>query len=321
MRISIFDTSVGSLNLGDQIIMEAVNNELASILPNAAVHRAPTHDFIGRYGRRYMSKSDLVFVGGTNLLFSYWSKLRPWKFKLRDMSPMAGKVIIMGSGWSTYSSSATPLAKFVYKKILNPAYAQSVRDNYSKKMLAEATNLDIVNTGCPTLWGLNQEHVKQIPDSLGTSVVTTLTDYSREPELDRLMLETLQARYNDVYFWPQGSGDKAYLTSLNVENIKILNPTLTAYDELLDTHPSLDFVGTRLHAGIRALQKKRRAIIISVDNRAKEMGSDCKLPVHPRESIRCLAEPDFSISPYEIQLNMDGIAKWRKQFEHLQVFN
>lgn len=31
VRISIFDTSVGSLNLGDQIIMEAVNRELAEL--------------------------------------------------------------------------------------------------------------------------------------------------------------------------------------------------------------------------------------------------------------------------------------------------
>lgn len=318
MRISIFDTSVGSLNLGDQIIMESVNRELAELLPQAAVHRVPTHDNIGRYGRRYMKKSEIVFVGGTNLLFSYWSKLRPWKFRYRDIAPMAHKVVIMGSGWSTYSRSATPYARAVYSRILNPRFSQSVRDRYSAKLLHQASGAGVINTGCPTMWRLDKEHLEKIPDKPATSVVSTLTDYARAPALDRRMLEILQSQYEDVFFWPQGSGDNEYLASLNLQNIKLINPSLAAYDDLLESHPSLDFVGTRLHAGIRALQKLRRATIISVDNRAKEMGSDFKLPVQPREDIERLADPEFRTNPKYIEIDVESIAAWRAQFNRLR---
>ena len=50
-----------------------------------------------------------------------------------------------------------------------------------------------------------------------------------------------------------------------------MSPTLEAFDNLLESEIDLDYIGTRLHAGIRAIQKKRRSIIIGVDNRALEM--------------------------------------------------
>jgi polysaccharide pyruvyl transferase WcaK-like protein len=56
----------------------------------------------------------------------------------------------------------------------------------------------------------------------------------------------------------------------------------------------VDCVGTRLHAGIRALQRKRRAIILGVDNRAEEMGHDFDLPVVARGKVALELEAEIN---------------------------
>lgn len=59
-------------------------------------------------------------------------------------------------------------------------------------------------------------------------------------------------------FWPQGTGDIEYLKKLSNEidttKIKILQPNLRSFDERLEDNYS--YIGTRLHAGIRALLKE-----------------------------------------------------------------
>ena len=46
-----------------------------------------------------------------------------------------------------------------------------------------------------------------------------------------------------------------------------------------------DYVGTRLHAGILALNYRKRTLIIAVDNRAAEMKTDINLPVIARGDL------------------------------------
>ena len=45
-NIALFDTSVGSGNLGDQIIMEAVESIVTDLFPTDYLLRFPTHDII-----------------------------------------------------------------------------------------------------------------------------------------------------------------------------------------------------------------------------------------------------------------------------------
>lgn len=56
----------------------------------------------------------------------------------------------------------------------------------------------------------------------------------------------------------------------------------------------MDFVGTRLHGGIRAMQHKQRAIIIEIDNRAKEISSRFE---------------------NDIQIPFDKVNQWKDQFK------
>lgn len=83
--------------------------------------------------------------------------------------------------------------------------------------------------------------------------------------------------YEHIYFFAQnGVLDLDLFNNLKCEgkeNVEIVIPSLEGYDLLLKSD-TVYFVGTRLHGGIRAMQHKQRAIIIEIDNRAKEISKD-----------------------------------------------
>ena len=111
--------------------------------------------------------------------------------------------------------------------------------------------------------------------------------------------------------------DLKYLYSLTEDtNIKMIAPSLEAYNAFLDSH-ECDYVGTRLHAGIKAIQKFKRSIILGVDNRAKDMHESygfCYLDRVNIKNLETLIGSDISTN-----INTDNrqIAIFLKQFKHL----
>ena len=89
---------------------------------------------------------------------------------------------------------------------------------------------------------------------------------------------------------------------------------MKGYDSFLESC-ECDFVGTRLHGGMRALQKKRRAIIIGIDNRAIELNRDFNIPVLNQEKIAGLPELIESEFETKVHLNTENIRKFLSQFE------
>jgi polysaccharide pyruvyl transferase WcaK-like protein len=314
VQIALYDTSVGSPNIGDQIIMQSVEAELADLLPFAFISRIPTHDRIGKYGRRQLRNADLIVAGGTNLLFSTWRRHRQWRMTLPDLAAIDRKLVLMGTGWTNYLSPPGLFARKAYGAILSRNLIHSVRDSYSQRQLAAAGFLDVLNTACPTLWRLSPDALSKVPVKKGKRVITTLTDYRRDPANDAHMLKTLTQSYSQTLLWMQGRDDLAYFKSLGVEGIGILPPTLAAFDLALQ-EAETDYAGTRLHAGIRALQKGNRALIVSVDNRAREMGKDFGLPVLERSDIAALEARLHAAEPLRIKLPEAEISAWRGQFK------
>jgi hypothetical protein len=152
----------------------------------------------------------------------------------------------------------------------------------------------------------------------------TLTDYSREPKFDRQLLDVLKKSYRRVYLWLQGANDYSYLSSIaDPSEVEIIPPSLKAYDELLgDRSLSLDYVGTRLHGGIRALQHRRRALIVGVDHRSLEKQRDFNLPVVDRYlSAGELEKILYSEKPCEIRLPTENIRRWKEQFNGSRRIN
>ncbi|AVQ17668.1 hypothetical protein [Fusobacterium mortiferum] len=89
---------------------------------------------------------------------------------------------------------------------------------------------------------------------------------------------------------------------------------METYEDFLQSN-ECDFIGTRLHGGIKALQNKKRTIIIGIDNRAIEM-SEIGLPVIKRENIEKDLENMIN-SNLEIDINLpiESIENWKAQFE------
>ena len=123
------------------------------------------------------------------------------------------------------------------------------------------------------MWMLTPEFCKTIPTNKSQQVVFTLTKRGDRDERDQFLIDTLNENYHEVYFWPQGIEDYGYFHKFsNIENITVLQADKDAYDEFL-TNNDTDYVGTRLHGGIYAMRHGRRAIIISIDERAREINT------------------------------------------------
>jgi hypothetical protein len=92
-----------------------------------------------------------------------------------------------------------------------------------------------------------------------------------------------------------------------------VKPSLQALDEILTI--DIDYLGTRLHAGIRALQNKKRTLILAVDNRAIEISKDTNLPVVPRNDWESITSWIESAYETRIRLPWSNIDKWKSQFQ------
>ena len=77
----------------------------------------------------------------------------------------------------------------------------------------------------------------------------------------------------------------------------------------------IDYIGTRLHAGIYAMQNKRRSIILIVDNRARDMKKTYNLVAVERDDIQQLNKIINTTIKTNIKINENYIKEWKEQFK------
>jgi polysaccharide pyruvyl transferase WcaK-like protein len=315
LKITLFDPSICTGNLGDSIIMDCARKQIKKIFPRAYLMNVQTHDIIGDASYKVINSSDYSIVCGTNLLSSNMNKYNQWKINLIDSLKLKN-IILMGVGWWQYQPNPNFYTRYLLRKILHNRLFHSVRDNYAFNKLNLSGINNVINTGCVTLWDLTPQHIGSIPDEKGDEVVMTFTDYNQRPELDEQLYKLLLNNYRKIYFWIQGSRDYEYARKIVSENhVEFIDPYLDAFDHLLASSQSLDYVGTRLHAGIRALQFKRRTIILSVDNRAREKGADFSLPVIDRSDIDGIARMiNNPLNIKKLDVPYESIQRWKQQF-------
>ena len=312
--ITLFDTGIASNNAGDEIIMDAVRDIVRALFPRAFLYRVPTHDVISGPSRRLAAKSALGIVGGSNLLKPRLMRHPLWHLRLADAFALRD-IVLLGVGYQNYDVPPTAFTRWFLGRILHPRFIHSVRDSYTATHLRRIVP-NVVNTSCPTTWTLTPAHCATIPAQRAREALTFLTFYNRDPAADGALLDLLVRRYERVHFWPQQYEDLIYLRSLGDRPISIVAPTVADYDAFLDAH-AVDVVGSRLHGGIRALQRRRRALVLAIDNRAREIARDTGLPVADRSDLaaveRWIAEP----APTRMHLPDDAIAAWKSQFAGL----
>lgn len=315
-KIFLFEPSIGSDNIGDQIIVDSIKREMGQLFNPAFCVELPTHLPLSNRYFFFLKKPDLKFVCGSNILMQHFFPLihlKQWMIGPGTFHAIKGAVFV-GVGAQRRINNYNLITKGIYRYLFSNNFTNSVRDSYTEQLLKSAGINNVLNTACPTMWRFTKEFCKSIPTSKTKSVVFTLTDYNQNIDRDRKLLDIISRNYESVYFWPQGARDYKYFLSFSPSNrIRIIPPSLEAYDGYLKQNDT-DFVGTRLHGGIRAMQHQRRTLILGIDNRATELQKDFNIPVISQQDINQLESCINSNMETMVNLPIDNIRLFLKQF-------
>lgn len=319
----VFDTAIGTSNLGDEIILQCLEEEMAFLLDNCFIMRFGTHVknlpklryFMGSQKLQFAYDADFKLIMGTNLLTRDILRTQAqWPISSLD-SWLYYNSIMAGVGTTLDEGKTTNYTRKIYKRILRPDFYHSVRDEESKRLL-EDMGFKAINTGCPTLWKITPDFCKQIPTQKANRVIFSLSGYkvqrNRERDLD--LIHILRENYKELLFWCQTSMDEIYLDTFeNVEDIQRIY-SLKQYEDILN-NGNIDYVGTRLHGGIYAIQHKVRSIIISIDHRAEGFHDTNNLCICERDEIPDkLAGMINGEIVTDIRLRQEDIDCWKAQF-------
>lgn len=321
----LFDPSIGSLNVGDSIISDSIKEVVTSRFRDFFVCQLPTQTPVSRKIARRFQNAEVKLVLGSNLLQSHMGlqlgksglclhSKRQWDTNSVNLKLVSGAILV-GCGWQNYDRSIDRFTNHYWNKILSHEYIHSVRDDYTVEMLSKIGIDNVVNTGCPTIWGLSQSLCKSIPSGKSDNVVATITDYRADRLRDTFLLRTLLKNYRKVFLWLQGYGDYDYFNSFDDDirkNVNLIPPNLTSYRDLLTSVP-LDYIGTRLHGGLYALRHRIRSIIIGIDNRAIEM-KDSGICVLPLSEIGQLERLIYTDIECKVKLREANIKRFLDQF-------
>lgn len=316
-EVIVFDTSIKTHNLGDFIIMYYCNQILEELFPKHEKEHISTHDIPSLKEEMEVKEARFKIVCGTNLLTSHIEEWWNWRLPEGLLNKLPYRnAILLGLGWGNYQDSCSRYTKMIYKSILNPTLMHSVRDIYTENKLKEAGIKNVIYTGCPTMWRLTPEFCHTIPKDKSLDVITTITDYRQDIERDNEMLAILSRNYRKVYLWLQGKQDEKYLAQLHSpENLEIIPGTLQDYEAIL-MKGNIDYVGTRLHAGIFALNHKVRTFVVAVDNRAIEISKDTGLPIIVRENgFEQLERRIRNSLETKITIPLENIQRFKSQFK------
>ena len=313
--MAFFNPSLDTENLGDNIIAYYCKEALKNYFDSDTTYEVPTHYLMDSrvYCKLLKYKRKIVF--GTNLITPNFEKFSIWTIPRSCVG--FHNTITLGVGSGSSGEEVSKFSKLVYRSIFSSMGIHSVRDSSTEKLFHKMGIHNVVNTGCPTLWKLTPEHCKDIPKHKANKVIATVTDYDRDLVQDKKMLSILKDEYEEVYIWLQGIDDQEYLEILGVCNdVKIIERDLEKYTQMLN-EGEIDYIGTRLHAGIHALNHKVRSLIISIDNRAEEMNKDFLLPVLKRSQIdKDLRTWIYGQQETKLKLPWEQIEKWKNQFDN-----
>ncbi|MBD5554758.1 MAG: polysaccharide pyruvyl transferase family protein [Roseburia sp.] len=279
MNVTILDTTIGSTDRGDDIVLQNCEKAIQPLIDNSFSMRFATHLLNFRFYQyfrngmklQYTDSCDYKFIMGTNLLTSDIISTRgQWM-----IGPVSKRLykdsILFGVGTTQDNKKVTPLTKYIYKNILRKDIIHSVRDAQSVHMLEGFLGKGaVVDTGCPTLWGLTPKVCDRIPIKKARDVIVTLSGYAdqQDPVQDQKMISILEREYEHIYFWAQTSVDVSYYNSLRHSKDATIIYSLKNY-ALLCENANVDYVGTRLHGGIYAMQHGVRTLVVEIDHRAR----------------------------------------------------
>lgn len=325
-RITIFDPALAdnagnaSTNLGDIIITRSVDRVLAELFSGADVARVSTHTPPTRALLEQALDADLNLIAGTNLLSSHVVRYNQWKLfddPIHHADPPFLEAVLCGVGWWQYQDEPDAVTRWFYDRVLARTGPHSLRDAYSLDNLGQCGLGELHNTSCPTLWQLQGRQTAR--EGNAKVCLFTLTDYSRNAVDDDLIRTLVRLYPGGIVFFPQGSHDLDYISSLSAfeecrNHIELLEHTRASLDDLAG-RATWDYVGTRLHAGIWSLEQGHSALILRVDNRATEIARETGLAVVERGDMSGIERwhAGRHDGPSSVALPLDAIGRWKER--------
>ena len=280
----------------------------SDLWPSYSTHRHPSLSEVLQ-----LRKADLLVAGGSNMLKSRMERNRQWLVTPDLAWSMKRKIVLCGVGWWQYQDDPNGYSRALLKRILDPTALHSVRDSYTEDKVRRL-GFEVVNTGCPTMWSLASSNVVSAT-SRSDTVVTTVTDYNRNPTRDVSMLRSLARLYERVLFVGMAEEDLVYFrASLQVEGVTEVGWGLDTLNSCLMS--GVDYFGTRLHAGGRALQMGCSAGVLAIDNRAREISLDTGLQIVMPDEItdQAIAKAIADGAAVGLRIPLRQIAMWREAF-------
>jgi len=116
-RISVLDPSIVSYNLGNDIIIDSVNNFLKEQFNEAFITKLQFTDRLGKKSKRYISNSDITFLAGTNSLSSKMRKLEQFRITIFDLLKV-NSIVLLGVGWWQYEEVPKKIDRFILQNLL-----------------------------------------------------------------------------------------------------------------------------------------------------------------------------------------------------------
>lgn len=325
MEIILFNTAIGTSNLGDYIIYDSAKTWLNPLLDRSFVMEFGSHlNNLGMLHYLFNSvkvdfakKCDYKFVMGTNLLTSnMFRSIRQW-----PVGPISRKIykncVMVGVGTTYDNIKMDFFTKQMYKQILNKDIVHSVRDEKSKELL-ESIGIKAINTGCPTLWGLTKEVCAKIPRDKSNGIIYTLSGYGsqKNEEKDQILVDIIEKNYEDIYFFVQTTEDEKYYKSLRHNKEAKMIYSLEGFRKVCREN-EVDYIGTRLHGGVFAMQNYVRSIIVEIDHRAAGFREANNIVTISRDNIENLDQMINSSFETNIKIREKEIAEWKSQFPFL----
>ena len=142
-KILLLDTSVATLNIGDEIIIDSIRKNFSELFDSNYIYSLPTHTLQFSLIQKLLyskkmeaySSADLKFLCGTNAL--YTNMLRPlpgWNINVFNLS-LVKDTLCLGVGTGINSTSVNWYTRYLYSKVLSKKYIHSVRDEDTKIFL------------------------------------------------------------------------------------------------------------------------------------------------------------------------------------------
>lgn len=303
--IAVADTSIASDNLGDQVIMMALERELRPVLADRATLVVPTHSPLGYRGRRILDAVDICLVGGTNLL-----PARPGPRQLWRLPPQPSrrrKFVLVGCG---FDRTPTRSAAAYLRSVLHPNAVHSCRDAITQQYLL-GMGMRAELTGCVTTWSTSNDAITSAERrQLSSSAVLITNSSLRSSAAEENILNAASETYDSVSVWLQAPRD---LTQLDHPRLRAAPVVSGGPSSLVDhlRRTGADVVTTRLHAALLSQRTGARSTLFALDDRVARTCDAVGASYHPEPASVAAAAEAIRTSPRTFRPRTSEIDRWR----------